>query len=979
MPHTNTSNAPDNEIVEPGAAPTISCPPCGYEPTIAPAETGETEAEIVDTNSDPMHTSGDQRVVNDRARQSVHFSSATCEWSTPQPLFERFDAQYHFDLDPCCTHENAKCETHFTEADDGLAQSWEAHRVWMNPPYGNPTPACRSNCRKKSCVRRGHHVENYIPGIGDWMRKAWEESQRGALVVCLVPVRTDTRWWHQFAVNGKIEYLRGRLKFGDAKNCAPFPSAIVVFEPRQEAPAPISTGVGTTETHSGDHERAAQTCPPSVDTNAVTESSNRSATMQDDQPITTPHDPNFESPCIPRSFSREDYPHHNDVRQLSGAEDRRQDTSDALPDADGIVVDGNAHSENGNANASDRSVISGNESVNASDGNVNCAASTSVDPQEKGSIEGDDKRVKGEESEEKGNEKAASPSFLQTGSVTNTTRDSVTLPAPPAPSRPPLPPGFGDRVYGVRLGQARELGITAAVILHYFGNKLQFGNLREVDGVRWITKTADELSTNAFPWLSPSAINAALRHLEAAGTIRSRRLGRRGTDRKKSYTLATETIHGPACETVYFEAGDAVAYGVHEALLLENLRLRFQRAADENYPQVSVDMRPKDLARRLPISARTIERALGNLVRNEVLERIPDHENQCSRYRLRSGLMPGQAECDPFTHCADCTLIPESERATRVPVAGLVATVNRLFVPEFYAIPLDSVIALGEFAFGEFSGTEGGVLFANAMRIAITNVGCDTLFDIALSHSYPDELERAIRTQIWDAGKADGWLSYVLLVWLATCLRFPGLRSQFERAIYKCLDNRTPTETFYQVVDKLFLNYAEARAATRVKEFKDAHRSRTEHLERRDDLPAHEKVHVFYNAINVRLSCGAWNGHWGWSPYPAIEDSESCRLIYDFFRRNPAADVASLIYIHGKCSEFSPEQTEDSEEQEGGSSGDSASRKRRPNNCVPSRGHNIGYLVNNLDRLVRRLGVSGESFESRIAIAPNGRRFVFPE
>ena len=70
----------------------------------------------------------------------------------------------------------------------------------MNPPYGRE--------------------------IGRWMKKASEAS---ATVVCLVPARTDTAWWHDYAMQGEIEFLRGRLKFGDSKNSAPFPSAIVVF------------------------------------------------------------------------------------------------------------------------------------------------------------------------------------------------------------------------------------------------------------------------------------------------------------------------------------------------------------------------------------------------------------------------------------------------------------------------------------------------------------------------------------------------------------------------------------------------------------------------------------------------------------------------------------------------------------------------------------------------------------------------------
>jgi site-specific DNA-methyltransferase (adenine-specific) len=133
----------------------------------------------------------------------VHASSRTCEWATPQDLFDRLHAQYGFTLDGCATAKNAKCPAYFTIVEDGLAQIWTG-RVWMNPPYGRE--------------------------IRDWMRKAWEASQTTAeVVVCLVPARTDTAWWHEYAKHGAVDFLPGRLRFGGAEHPAPFPSAVVVF------------------------------------------------------------------------------------------------------------------------------------------------------------------------------------------------------------------------------------------------------------------------------------------------------------------------------------------------------------------------------------------------------------------------------------------------------------------------------------------------------------------------------------------------------------------------------------------------------------------------------------------------------------------------------------------------------------------------------------------------------------------------------
>jgi site-specific DNA-methyltransferase (adenine-specific) len=137
---------------------------------------------------------------------SVHFSSKTVEWSTPQAFFDDLDAEFHFTLDVCASHSNAKCERYFTHQEDGLSQNWGMERCWMNPPYGRE--------------------------IAIWMSKAFNASREGALVVCLVPARTDTAWWHDYAAKAdEVRFVRGRLRFGNAAHSAPFPSAVVVFRP----------------------------------------------------------------------------------------------------------------------------------------------------------------------------------------------------------------------------------------------------------------------------------------------------------------------------------------------------------------------------------------------------------------------------------------------------------------------------------------------------------------------------------------------------------------------------------------------------------------------------------------------------------------------------------------------------------------------------------------------------------------------------
>ena len=139
-----------------------------------------------------------------RMRKNVHFMSERSDWETPQSLFDVLNREFGCELDVCATAETAKCKAFFSPEDDGLSQEWTG-ACWMNPPYGRE--------------------------IGYWVKKAYESSLRGATVVCLLPARTDTRWWHTYVMRAEVRLLRGRLRFGNAKNSAPFPSAVVIFRP----------------------------------------------------------------------------------------------------------------------------------------------------------------------------------------------------------------------------------------------------------------------------------------------------------------------------------------------------------------------------------------------------------------------------------------------------------------------------------------------------------------------------------------------------------------------------------------------------------------------------------------------------------------------------------------------------------------------------------------------------------------------------
>lgn len=135
-------------------------------------------------------------------KMDYHYSVKTIEWETPQDFFDALNQKFKFTLDVCANKRNTKCKKYYSKRDDGLSKKWRG-TCWMNPPYGRQ--------------------------IGKWMQKAYESARDGATVVCLVPARTDARWWHDFAMKGKITFIRGRLKFGGSKWNAPFPNAVITF------------------------------------------------------------------------------------------------------------------------------------------------------------------------------------------------------------------------------------------------------------------------------------------------------------------------------------------------------------------------------------------------------------------------------------------------------------------------------------------------------------------------------------------------------------------------------------------------------------------------------------------------------------------------------------------------------------------------------------------------------------------------------
>jgi site-specific DNA-methyltransferase (adenine-specific) len=140
---------------------------------------------------------------------TVFWSSMKVTFPTPQYVFDLLDSEFHFDLDAAATADNTKCKNFISPEQDALkVADWPGSRIYLNPPY--------------------------TKGLGHWIQKAFEESRKGKIVVCFVPARVDTRWFHKHCTSpdAEVRFLDHRISF-DGKNKAPFPSMVIVFRPPQ--------------------------------------------------------------------------------------------------------------------------------------------------------------------------------------------------------------------------------------------------------------------------------------------------------------------------------------------------------------------------------------------------------------------------------------------------------------------------------------------------------------------------------------------------------------------------------------------------------------------------------------------------------------------------------------------------------------------------------------------------------------------------
>lgn len=137
------------------------------------------------------------------------FKSKSEEYETPKEIFEPLQKEFDLQLDVCATKKNHKLKIYFTKEDDSLTKNWDKN-FWMNPPF------CR-NLKK-------------------WIQKAYEESQKGVTGVLILPIRSNTLWWHKYIIDTKAEvrFLKGETKFVGHERGLWLPFAIVIFKKQME-------------------------------------------------------------------------------------------------------------------------------------------------------------------------------------------------------------------------------------------------------------------------------------------------------------------------------------------------------------------------------------------------------------------------------------------------------------------------------------------------------------------------------------------------------------------------------------------------------------------------------------------------------------------------------------------------------------------------------------------------------------------------
>lgn len=158
------------------------------------------------------------------------------EYETPDWLYQTLDTEFGFTLDPCASETTYKCKRFYTRKEDGIIQSWQGERIFMNPPYSDYEPKCVDDCSKVRCGKRGWHRTEVNPGLDAWVGKATSEwgykFEKAALIVLLLPARTAAPWFEVLRRCSEIRFYRKRIPFllnGEALKSPRFDSMLAIL------------------------------------------------------------------------------------------------------------------------------------------------------------------------------------------------------------------------------------------------------------------------------------------------------------------------------------------------------------------------------------------------------------------------------------------------------------------------------------------------------------------------------------------------------------------------------------------------------------------------------------------------------------------------------------------------------------------------------------------------------------------------------
>jgi site-specific DNA-methyltransferase (adenine-specific) len=138
--------------------------------------------------------------IGDRANS---FKSNSIEYSTPISIVEPLIKEFSIEIDVCASSLNHKLPDYWTKEDNALTKDWLGN-CWMNPPFDR--------------------------NLSKWVKKAHDEAYKnGGTKVCLIPVRSNTKWWAEYILKSEIRFINGEVNFNEEPRGLWMGMCIVIF------------------------------------------------------------------------------------------------------------------------------------------------------------------------------------------------------------------------------------------------------------------------------------------------------------------------------------------------------------------------------------------------------------------------------------------------------------------------------------------------------------------------------------------------------------------------------------------------------------------------------------------------------------------------------------------------------------------------------------------------------------------------------